>query len=149
MKLLVITLHLLSTFQILSCNTLFLLYKRQQMRVPALEDSIILHWSLIRSLYSPMHFSFTNEFHLCSHITYHCKILYTLLNFFKILVYCFCGWKLQSANTNIPCCQPFLTIFKSLPISFSYKHTLGKSPQLHSGRKHTNGVFLCWRKIYN
>lgn len=37
--------------------------------------------------------------------------------------------KTPPSNTNIPCCQPFLTIFKSLLISFGYKHTLEKFPQ--------------------
>lgn len=58
------------------------------MSVPALEDTIILH--------SPLNlFIFMNKPHLCSHITHHSTMLYTVLNFFKILVYCFSGWKLH------------------------------------------------------
>lgn len=103
----------LSTSQILSCNTLFSLYKRQQMRLPALEVTIISQSTLI-------HFIFMNKLHLCSHTTHHCTIVYRL-RLFQNSGVLFLWLKTLSANTNIPCFQPLFTIFKSLLISFSYK----------------------------
>lgn len=92
--------HLLSTFQILSCNTLFLLYKRQQMRAPALEDTI--------TIYSPqIHFVFMNNY-LHSQITHHCTILATLL-----LVYCFCDWKLHLQMQPFHAANHFLLFSKA------------------------------------